>query len=416
MSKLELLGKCKELGITKCKSKNKSQLTKLINAIILTDNHVNKKYSVLSLFTGIGGMDMGFGGNVIVHKKSIANNFMDNIKCNYEEIDGFVELEPKMFDVVFQNDILEGAKNICELNNIQNNYIIKSIYELLNENYNFPRTDVIICGFPCFIEGTKILTQYGYKNIECVNLYDKLLTHKGYFQPILNLQKKMYDGFLYEISVSIHPEIITCTKEHPFYVRENKKIWKIKLKKYKYILQNPIWKKANELTMNDYFGIPINDSEIIPEFTFEKISNKFEKEYIDIKLNNLDHWFVMVYFVRNGFIGINKIQFVINDNEIFEKINKVIEINNENFECTDFMWYKILIQFDDLIPEWIQNAPKAFIQEFINGYTNNNINNYISYNVAFGLQRLYLKLGHIFCISKMDVFEMENQKKCYIIQ
>ena len=32
MSKLELLEKCKELGITKCSSKNKSQLIKLIHS------------------------------------------------------------------------------------------------------------------------------------------------------------------------------------------------------------------------------------------------------------------------------------------------------------------------------------------------------------------------------------------------
>lgn len=151
MSKSELLEKCKELGITKCNSKNKSQLLELINSkqnIIISSDNI-EKYNVLSLFTGIGGMDMGFGGNVIVHKNSLATDFTNNIKCNYEDIEGFVELKPKMFNIVFQNDILEGAKNIYELNNIQSNYIVKSIYELLNENYNFPKSDIVIGGFPC---------------------------------------------------------------------------------------------------------------------------------------------------------------------------------------------------------------------------------------------------------------------------
>jgi site-specific DNA-cytosine methylase len=31
------------------------------------------KRRVVSLFTGIGGMDMGFDGEVVVHKDSIAN-------------------------------------------------------------------------------------------------------------------------------------------------------------------------------------------------------------------------------------------------------------------------------------------------------------------------------------------------------
>ena len=118
-------------------------------SLLNVKSNVEKKYSVLSLFTGIGGMDMGFGGDVIVHKKSIATDFTNNIKCNYGGIEDFVELKPKMFNVVFQNDILEGAKKICDINNIQSNYIVKSIYDLLNENYNFPKTDIVIGGFPC---------------------------------------------------------------------------------------------------------------------------------------------------------------------------------------------------------------------------------------------------------------------------
>ena len=38
----------------------------------------NKKLKVLSLFTGIGGMDLGFYGDVVVHKDSIVNKeFID---------------------------------------------------------------------------------------------------------------------------------------------------------------------------------------------------------------------------------------------------------------------------------------------------------------------------------------------------
>jgi DNA (cytosine-5)-methyltransferase 1 len=110
---------------------------------------IEKKYSVLSLFTGIGGMDMGFGGDVIVHKNSISADFIHNIKCNFEDIEDFVMLKPKLFHVVFQNDILDGAKKVCEYNNTDSNYIVKSIYELLNENFNFPKTDIVIGGFPC---------------------------------------------------------------------------------------------------------------------------------------------------------------------------------------------------------------------------------------------------------------------------
>lgn len=146
---------------------------KKINEISSISLNIDKKYSVLSLFTGIGGMDMGFGGDVIVHKNSIAEDFINNIKCNYEGVEGFIKLKPKMFNIVFQNDILEGAKKICELNNTHSNYIVKSIYELLSENYNFPKTDIVIGGFPCndFSHAGK---RKGFNSETTHNLKDKL--------------------------------------------------------------------------------------------------------------------------------------------------------------------------------------------------------------------------------------------------
>jgi len=62
-----------------------------------------------------------------------------------------------------------------------------------------------------------------------------------------------------------------------------------------------------------------------------------------------------------------------------------------------------------IIPEWVQDAPKEYIQEFINGYMkadgnirkDNTLNlTSVSVNLILGLQRLYLKLGYIFSISK----------------
>ena len=88
MSKLELLEKCKELCITKCSSKNKSQLIELIKGknkvgeepkIILSNEEISpqitqiievdtKTLNVIDLFCGCGGMSKGLtdaGLNVI---------------------------------------------------------------------------------------------------------------------------------------------------------------------------------------------------------------------------------------------------------------------------------------------------------------------------------------------------------------
>src|SRR5690606_41505167 len=77
-------------------SKNKSEETETLN--------------VLSLFSGCGGMDLGFEGGFSVLEQSINENltphFIDNKLKN-----GFVQLKQTKFKTVFANDILKDARN-----------------------------------------------------------------------------------------------------------------------------------------------------------------------------------------------------------------------------------------------------------------------------------------------------------------
>jgi DNA (cytosine-5)-methyltransferase 1 len=168
MSKLELLEKCKELGITKCSSKNKGELIDLINSkthtkknvetIIEDDGEIvnstivmppaedSPTTNVISLFSGMGGMDVGFSEQVIVHSESIlSSEFIDSAYT----IDGFVNLKRLPFKIVFQNDILPAAKKVAELNKWNHNYTLTDIRDCITDNYEFPSADVITGGFPC---------------------------------------------------------------------------------------------------------------------------------------------------------------------------------------------------------------------------------------------------------------------------
>ena len=91
-------------------------------------------------------MDMGFDSEVIVHKNSIINEeFIDKPYS----INNFVVLKKNNFECVFQNDILKGAKEVLGFNNDNTNYNTTSIYNLISDNFEFPKGDIVIGGWPC---------------------------------------------------------------------------------------------------------------------------------------------------------------------------------------------------------------------------------------------------------------------------
>ncbi len=365
-TRTELLHKCKEMNCTKYSSKSKLQLCELliqkqllqeqqqpvIDSIVVYPRNgrtidLNHGIEFIDLFCGIGGFHQ-------------AMNRMSNSKC------------------VFACDIDEKCRDLYE-----KNYKIRPFGDITKVKIDdIPNFDVLCGGFPCFIEGTQVLTHKGYKKIEVVKLDDKLLTHTGKFQNILNLQRKIYNGDLYELKNKHQPHIITCTEEHPFYVREKSII--CENDKNICVYSVPRWKPAKELTKNDYVGMVINTNERIPEFT-------------EIKLDKKEYWYKMGYFVGNGW----------ND-----------ETTNKCENMYDYI-FEIFVKYANgkLIPEWVQDAPTEFIQEFINGYmkadgieSKNGCLSLttVSYDLACGLQRLYLKLGFICStINERDTYHIQ---------
>jgi DNA (cytosine-5)-methyltransferase 1 len=355
LTKVELLAKCLELGITRCSSKTKGQLIELIEAKVKVETEDEDKVEVkdedkvevkidtkdevkVETMNTEKGKGQGQGtdspeGRASRHPEggrlTVGLPFID-LFCG---IGGFHQALKRLDGTcVFACDIDEKCRETYE-----KNYGLKPHADITKVNVaEIPDFDVLCAGFPCFVAGTSVLTNNGYKPIETVELTDKLLTHTGNFQPILNLQQKMYTGKLYELDIKYHPELIVATEEHPFYVRTRD--------------GEPQWKVASKLTMDDYFGMVINNNEIIPELSFEKTN----------------HWFVFGYWVGNGF-----------------------EIHNTMFDnIIKTEWYEI--------PEWFHDAPKEFIEEFINGYMKTDgLKKTASTAMIYGIQRLYLKLGKI---------------------
>lgn len=74
-------------------------------------------------------------------------------------------------------------------------------------------------------------------------------------------------------------------------------------------------------------------------------------------------------------------------------VGMVINTSHVNIpEFENYDWYMIGKNFShySTIQEWLQNAPLFYIKQFINGFDNNEP---MTYHLALGIQRLYLKAG-----------------------
>lgn len=143
LSKSELLVKCEELGITRCKSKNKSKLIELINEKELIQQQTPQLTTLNS-----------------INNDEITENRLDNIETildvrnNYTLVDLFCGTgafshafhQTKRVKTIFANDMLDSSEKIFNLNND----IKLTKQNLIDiEDSNIPISDIITAGFPC---------------------------------------------------------------------------------------------------------------------------------------------------------------------------------------------------------------------------------------------------------------------------
>lgn len=133
---------------------NDSQLS--INFPYRNKNAGNDSLKVLSLFSGCGGMDIGFEGNFIANKKS----FRPNSEYIKEVVnDDWILLKKNKFTTVFANDILPEAYKawtnyMSEYGVDEHTYRFESIVDLVKKHQAgidvFPLDiDIVTGGFPC---------------------------------------------------------------------------------------------------------------------------------------------------------------------------------------------------------------------------------------------------------------------------
>ncbi len=169
---------------------------------------------VLSLFSGCGGMDLGFEGGFMAHPASINqathNTYVSQQKGN------FIQLKQTSFETIFANDILECAQSAWTNHfskrriTAKDIFIKESIVDLIKKykdgTFSFPQNiDVITGGFPC-------------QDFSVSGKRNGFTSHKNHLGEISNTQNEITRGELYLLM----REVISITKPKIF-IAENVK-------------------------------------------------------------------------------------------------------------------------------------------------------------------------------------------------
>ena len=148
-----------------------------------------------------------------------------------------------------------------------------------------PDHDLFTYSFPCFAEGTMILTNQGYKDIIDINIGDLVLTHTGQYKRVVKLFNQGKKEIVkYTGSTG---EIVT-TKNHKFRVKS-------KLANSRGLeLGESVWKPIGELTDNDYVGLAINQESRLPVYTEKNVTDNFD---------NPSFWWMVGRYIADGCIN-----------------------------------------------------------------------------------------------------------------
>ena len=285
----------------------------------------------------------------------------------------------------------------------------------------------MICGgSPCFTTGTKVYTSEGYKNIEDVNIGDRVLTHKNRYMPVVRIggekNKEIYSmrtqGFLET----------ECTNYHPFYCKKSK-------------TSHPEKIRLKDLNKGYYLGSHINKEE----------DNKFN-------LSDEDCW-ILGRYVADGHIRKEKRKerknsyqyqciLSIGDDKV-EKLKSIVKTRHYSCYKHTQSTYRVVFSSMELVnfiikhnfgigaenkfvPNFILDLPVNKLRCFLNGYMDGDgceingvyqattISKELAMSLSLAIQKVYRVGCSIYYTKRPNTHIIEGrtvkQKDTYMIR
>ena len=241
----------------------------------------------------------------------------------------------------------------------------------------------------CLPPGEKVLTDKGMMNIEDITMSEKLISKDGKLVDIYSLERYYLENAPnFEVKVSNTFRTTTFTEEHPIFINGNK------LKPYQINSNTEFaFKEVKHLKVGDWIKVPnFYRNNAIKEVNLESHWNN-DLVRIDRKvnspLNNSEFWWLIGYYLGDGWVNENRTSFAINAQETYyvEKLKNITEkylersSNNQRVrdnaveytinsqELADFLVFNFRKYADGKnIPEWVKYLPEEHKLELIGGY------------------------------------------------
>lgn len=281
----------------------------------------NEPIRVLEFFSGVGMQRMAFD-KLGVNYESVGTSEIDiPAILSYAAIhDGLLEsdetfeyptkeemlnyLSERNIGLDFKTGKLKLPKNLDKIKQLYRATILSKCFgDISKVNPNdLPDFDFMTYSFPCFIEGTLVLTSNGYKPIEDITENDYVLTHTNTYQKVV---KPMVNeaNHIYKLS-TMASEDLFVTEEHPFYVRKRERKWNNERRSYDRVFHKPEWIKTKDLDKSYYVGCAINQKSELPKWDGVEFNgawgHKVQKNELCDLFEKNEFWWLVGRFIGDG--------------------------------------------------------------------------------------------------------------------